>query len=62
MTSKELRQGQIEQVQRAVRWSLGYFSRLTTRMDRAGLAPNDRLRILANEAYNAVHSLSIELH
>jgi len=46
----------------AVHRTLGYLFRLRARMEKAGFPPGDKLFGLTDSAYDALHSLSVELH
>jgi hypothetical protein len=46
----------------ALRPALGYLHRMRQRMGRRGFLPNDELLKLTVSAYNAIHSLTVELH
>jgi len=45
----------------ALRAALGYLCRLRERMEKRGFPPNDKLLKLIVAAYNAMHSLTVEL-
>ena len=42
--------------------NLNYLLRLKTHMEKAGFPPNDPLFALVNQAYDAVHHLSVDVH
>jgi hypothetical protein len=52
---------QAERIGRTAGPMLGYLHRLRSRAEQV-LDPNDRLFLLIDQAYNAVHGLSVELH
>jgi hypothetical protein len=58
----ELSRDQLDRLNETIRPMFGYLHRLQGRMDTAGFVPSDKLYRLVSEAFNAMHSLSIELH
>ena len=62
MDSNELTPAQAKILHTAVHRTLGYLFRLRARMEKAGFPPGDKLFRLTDSAYDALHSLSVELH
>lgn len=62
MTSDDLTPAQAEQVRAVVTRELRYLGRLRDRMTRRGFPPDDPLMWRVEEAFDAVHALSVELH
>jgi len=62
MDSTKLKAWQARLMYTTLRPALGYLHRMRERMDRRGFPPNDKLLKLTVAAYNAIHSLPVELH
>jgi hypothetical protein len=62
MDSMTLKNWQIEILQKSIHPMLGYLHRLLDRMQTVGFVEDDRLYQRASKAYDAMHSLFIELH
>jgi hypothetical protein len=53
---------QLDKLSAAIGPHLGYLHKLRERMDKIGFVPDDKLRKLVEAAYNAMHSLRVEIH
>src|SRR5947209_5317354 len=62
MDSSTIQDWQIAKLQKSLQPMLGYLYRLLDRMQRVGFLPDDRLYQRVSKAYDAMHSLFIELH
>jgi hypothetical protein len=62
MDSTKIKPWQAKLMYATLRPALGYLCRLRERMERRGFPPNDKLLKLTEAAYNAIHSLTVELH
>jgi hypothetical protein len=62
MDSTKLKPWQAKLMYTTLQPALGYLCRLRERMERRGFPANDKLFKLTVAAYNAIHSLYIELH
>ena len=62
MDSTRIKPWQAKLMHATLRPALGYLYRLREHMERRGFPPNDKLLKLTIAAYNAIHSLTVELH
>lgn len=62
MEQKTLKTWQAERISKALYPGMNYLIRLRERMVRVGFIPSDKLYQLVNKAYDAMHSLSVEMH
>ena len=62
MTCDDLTPDQVAALTASVRRQIRYLGRLRDRMNARGFAPDDRLYRVAEDAFNAVHALGVELH
>jgi hypothetical protein len=62
MDSKNLKPWQARIIRTPVHRALGYLTRLRTRMERRGFAPDDKLLQLTAKAHDALLALSVELY
>ena len=62
MDSNNIRKDQAAALCRGVHPGLRYLARLRSRMEQAGFLPDDPLLRLVNQAYDAVHKLSVHAH
>jgi hypothetical protein len=62
MTSDDLTVQQAQALLNRVSPMLAYLHELRSHIDYRRFPPDDRLRTLVNDAYNAVHALNAELH
>ena len=62
MDSTRIKPWQAKLMYATLRPALGYLCRLREHMERRGFPPNDKLLKLTIAAYNAIHSLTVELH
>ena len=53
---------QLAALESAIAPKLGYLFDLRTRMDKVGFIPDDKMRRLVEDAYNAMHSLRMHVH
>jgi hypothetical protein len=62
MDSTKIKPWQARRMHTTLLPALGYLCRLRERMEKRGFPPNDKLLKLTVAAYNAIHSLTVELH
>jgi hypothetical protein len=62
MDSSQLTTAQAEKIKDAIGPTVGYPCRLVQRMERRGFSGDDRFFQRAKAAYDAMYSLSIDLH
>jgi hypothetical protein len=62
MDSDQLKPWQAKVMCAALRPTLGYLSRLRDRIEKRRFPPTDKLLRLTTAAYEALHTLTIELH
>jgi len=62
MDANDLTTEQAAKIRAALVPTLSYLGRLRERMDKTGFTPDDKLRGLTSQAYNALHHLCVELH
>jgi hypothetical protein len=62
MDSSNLATWQAKALHAALRPALGFLHRLRERMEKRGFPLNDKLLRLTATAYDALHSLFVELH
>ena len=62
MDSTRIKPWQAKLMHATLRPALGYLYRLREHMERRGFPPYDKLLKLTIAAYNAIHSLTVELH
>jgi hypothetical protein len=58
----KIKRSQAKELHRRLGPSLNYLYRLRERLQKVNYLPGDRLYVLADKAYQAVHALCVEVH
>lgn len=62
MNSRDIQPNQAEQIRRTLQPKIAYILKLKNRMENVGFPPNDPLLVRVRAAYDAMHTLYIDLH
>jgi hypothetical protein len=62
MTGDDLTAAQLEAISMRIRSMLGYLNKLKRRMDANSFPADDELRLLVNDAEDAMHRLGVSVH